>query len=229
MTAPVQPPAEQRRQVGRRRAVFGDHVAEEVDRLQAGYLATPARPTAVATLARLRAAIESTVNSSYAILPVTEVPEEFLRQDTAIAGRPQLPVAADEPLPSERAKHAALTLYAVHQQSLRDRRMHRDGVGLGTAVALLVSASPNPEAVRRRFAALGTATTPVETVRHLRGLVRLLRDARIALDYGLLADDLRMLHRPDGPDRVRAWWGREHYRALNAARAKNKNTEEETA
>ena len=40
-----------------------------------------------------------------------------------------------------------------------------------------------------------------------------MRDKRIAIDYGLLADDLLALQSADGRARVRALWGREYYRA----------------
>jgi CRISPR system Cascade subunit CasB len=194
----------------RRRRDFGNHVAGSVARLQEGYVAQPkAVASATAAMARLRGTVDQSPGSSYDVLGETRVPERLLEG-----------WAGDEPTPRERAKHAAMALYATHQQSVRETRMHVDGVALGEAVNRLANkpksdgsdpAAPRA-AVLRRFAALGTAATYEELVHHLRSLVRQLRDERIALDYGLLADDLERFQRPAGPDEVRALWGRDFYR-----------------
>lgn len=186
----------------RRRQSFGWHVAGTIAHLQHDY--RKEQPAAIATLAQLRAAVTSPPGSAYAILEQTQVPAEHLGTTWG-----------DDPTDTEHAKHTALTLWAVHQQSKRDRDMHVDGPGLGAAIGLLTRAAPSPEAVRRRFAALGTATTYDESLYHLRALIKQLRGHDIGLDYGLLADDLVTLRRPGGHDRVRGLWGRELYRGLS--------------
>jgi CRISPR system Cascade subunit CasB len=154
-------------------------------------------------MARLRGAATRAPGHDYTVLDVTRVPEHLLGYQSG-----------DEPTDSEWAKHSALTLYATHQQSIRDIPMHRDGQTLGAAIGLLCHAETvSAEAVRRRFTALGTATSYDATLYHLRGLVGQLRQHRIALDYGLLADDLLKLLRPGGRERVRALWGRDFYRS----------------
>src|SRR5439155_25204041 len=95
----------------------------------------------------------------------------------------------------------------------RRERMHVDGRGLGWALASLVRQSSGPDGVRRRFAALGTASTYGESIYHLRSLITMLREHKIPLDYGLLADDLRTLRRPDGHTRMQSIWGREFFRS----------------
>ena len=133
---------------------------------------------------------------------------------------------SDVPTPQERAVHAALTLYAVHQQS-RDAGAHRPGIGLGQAVSRLErergwtgkdqdegKVSP----VRRRFNAVVTSTSLPELTHHLRGLVTLMRSEDVGLDYGLLADDLAQFQRPGGQDVVRRRWGRQLHH-LDAAPA----------
>jgi CRISPR system Cascade subunit CasB len=204
-TAPEQtdPPATLRR---RRRRPFGDHVAAEVARLQ--HALNEQAPWAVAITARLRAAVARPPADAYDVAEITAVPPHLL-------GYPAGTEPADRFTETERAKHTALTLYAVHQQSRREHPMHRDGPSVGEAVSLLAKAkaTSNPEPIRRRFIALGTATSYDELVHHLRGLIRLLRDANIGLDYGLLADDLAQQQRPGGPDRIRSTWGRDYYRA----------------
>ena len=72
------------------------------------------------------------------------------------------------------AEHAALTLFAIHQQS-QSRPMHRAGIGFGSAVMRLrlhgdgridwSKSSP----VDRRFNSAATATDLTELVMHLRG------------------------------------------------------------
>ncbi|HEX2300692.1 MAG TPA: type I-E CRISPR-associated protein Cse2/CasB, partial [Pseudonocardiaceae bacterium] len=73
------------------------------------------------------------------------------------------------------AEHLALTLFAVHQQSL-PQPVHRKGVGLGSAILELRNSGKfSPEAVDRRFAAAATATSLTELAHHLRGLIAQLR------------------------------------------------------
>ncbi|MFK3984480.1 type I-E CRISPR-associated protein Cse2/CasB [Micromonospora sp. NPDC050397] len=183
----------------RRRRPFGSHVAATVDVLQGHYRRK--QPAAVATMAQLRAAVGRLPGSEYQILQLTQVPDRY-----------QPDRYGDDATEVEQAKHTALTLYALHQQSIQDAPMHIDGPGLGASISLLTKASGSAEAVRRRFAAIGTASTYTEVTHHLRTFVRLLRDHRIALDYGLLADDLVAVQRPGGRARVRAQWGRDFYR-----------------
>ncbi|WP_406107072.1 type I-E CRISPR-associated protein Cse2/CasB [Micromonospora globbae] len=183
----------------RRRGSFGGHVAAKVTRLQTDYLREDS--AAVAALARLRAVAGREPAEDFRVLEQTRVAEEYLEDQIG-----------DEPTHTERAMHTALGLYAIHQQSIRDIPMHQDGIGLGAAVSRLAHESDSADAVRRRFAALGTATSYAAATTHLRSLVRLLRDHRIALDYGVLAEDLVTLQKPWGPAQVRGRWGREFYR-----------------
>ncbi|PSK61771.1 hypothetical protein B0E53_06326 [Micromonospora sp. MH33] len=185
----------------RRRGPFGGYVAAKVAGLQEAYLKESSY--AVATLARLRRAVGRAPAADFTILEQTRVADDHLEKDW---------LRDDEATHTEQAMHAALTLYAVHQQSIRDLPMHQDGVGLGAAVSRLARQSASAEAVRRRFAALGTANSYAAVTTHLRSLVRLLRDNRIPLDYGVLAEDLVALQKPWGPSQVRGRWGRDFYR-----------------
>lgn len=190
----------------RRHDRLGAHVAGVVARLQSRALRDRADPTAVGVLARLRRGVGRSPGFDYTLEEYLAVPPDLIRY-----APPESP--ADE----EHAAHDAVTLYALHQQSQR-RPMYLRGNGLGVAVSRLVDASSGPEGVRRRFAALGTATTYTETIHHLRGLTMMLREQEIPVDYGLLADDLLTLRRPDGQRTVQAIWGREFYRARPARR-----------
>jgi CRISPR system Cascade subunit CasB len=111
-----------------------------------------------------------------------------------------------------RAEHVALTLFAVHQQSL-PTPVHQAGIGLGKAVlALRDSEKFSPAAVDRRFAAAATATTLDEAAHHLRGLVRQLRQVQHGgFDYTQLWRDLVAWQSPDRVGRVRRRWGTQYF------------------
>ena len=118
--------------------------------------------------------------------------------------------------PALLAEHVALTLFAVHQQS-RPLPVHRDGVGLGTAVlALRRSDAYSPEAVDRRFAAAATATSLAEVGVHLRGLVTQLRGIGQSLDYTRLYQDLRDWQYPERLPLVRRRWGGQYFASAGA-------------
>ena len=132
--------------------------------------------------------------------------------------------------PEYAAEHAALSLYGLHQQSQRDS-MHRDGVSIGKAVAVLRrrwggrSAQVQEDKVDwtrvhpidRRFAAAATATSFSELVLHLRGLVTQLRGISQPLDYTQLYEDLLAWHSPVGATRVRRRWGMEYFTNTGSA------------
>jgi CRISPR system Cascade subunit CasB len=175
-----------------------DHVTAQVTRLQAAYLGQS--PAATATLAHLRGAVAAEAGSVPSVWDVT-----LAGLDPRLVGR------GDDPSPAERAAHAALCLYAVHQQSQRTG-MHQTGVGLGTAVRRLATRVGAESAVERRFHALGTSATVAEALHHARGLVGRLRAEQIPLDYGRFAVDLHDLQYPDRAGAVRLRWGRDFHR-----------------
>ena len=191
-----------RRPWSRRRKDLGDHVARTVGTLQVRVLNTPPHPEAISALARLRRGIGRDPGFDFTLERYLQVPDDLLGHR---------PADDAEATDAEHAQHDAVTLYALHQQSRRER-MHADGRGLGQALSELVRRSAGPEGVRRRFAALGTASTYHESIYHLRSLITMLREHQIPLDYGLLADDLKTLRGPTGRPTVQAIWGREFFR-----------------
>ncbi|MBB1255661.1 type I-E CRISPR-associated protein Cse2/CasB [Streptomyces alkaliterrae] len=106
------------------------------------------------------------------------------------------------------AVHTAVTLYALHQQSQRSRRMHRTGYELGAAVRMLMPSGEIDEPLRRRFVRVGTATSEAIRADRLRELVLLLRRQEVPLDYAFLADQLAQVQVPQLAPRVRQQWGR---------------------
>ena len=203
-TVEVDQPADvARKPRSRRRRDLGDHVARTIGALQARVLNVVPHPEAVSALARLRRGIGRTPGFDFTLERYVQVPEHLLGY------RPDDDAEATD---AEHAVHDAVTLYALHQQSRRER-MHVDGRGLGQALSDLSRKSASPEGVRRRFAALGTASTYHESTYHLRSLITMLREHQIPLDYGLLADDLKTLRSPAGRPTVQAIWGREFFRS----------------
>ena len=161
---------------------------------------------ASATLAQLRRGVGKPVGAVSEIWEITL--EGLPSQDEG-----------NVPSVEEHAAHAALTLYAVHQQA-RGEPMHVRGVGLGAAVRKLAAArtgvhrdanQDEDQAVRKRFNAAATSATFSELTYHLRGLISQLRAAGIGLDYGQLTKDLAQAQSPDGLSAVRFRWGHSYY------------------
>ncbi|WP_100447761.1 type I-E CRISPR-associated protein Cse2/CasB [Glycomyces xiaoerkulensis] len=190
---------EPRRTPHRRRRALGDFVAGQVADLQRRYRRR--EPAAVASLAKLRREVNAEPGVQFALSGVRELPPGLLG-----------PTYGDEPTRAELAVSAAVSLYALHQQSRFEDPMHVDGPSFATAVALLAARSPSTEAVRRRFAAAGTAASFPELRHHTRGLVAQLRGGGIGMDYGRFADDLMIFLGPGGPQRLRGVWGRDYWR-----------------
>lgn len=122
------------------------------------------------------------------------------------------PLGEEELVRAEDALHAALTLWALHQQS-RGACMHRPHTyqrptGLGAAVRRLMLPDTIDEPVLKRLVRAGTAPDLTALSQRLRDLVVLLRRADIPLDYGLLAGQLYQWQWPDGAAVVRREWGR---------------------
>ncbi|MCW4353526.1 type I-E CRISPR-associated protein Cse2/CasB [Hoyosella sp. YIM 151337] len=178
-------------------------VAGFVSSLQERYVAADGAE-AGATLAKLRRAVTAEPGS------VPEVWAETLGAlPEALCARLSHP---EMPTLFERAAHSAITLYALHQQSHRARRMHKHGVSLGTAARMLSAATGRENAVRSRFQAVALAQTSNGITYHLRALISMLRSEEIALDYGQIAVDLRHLYGGRRANSVRLRWGRDYHR-----------------
>lgn len=176
-----------------------DLVARRATGLQTAYRND--QSSAVADLARLRRGIGRHPGQDADLLGITVA--------GLYADPSRLP---DKPTPAEEAVFAALTLFAMHQQSHRDASMHRKGYSFGRSTRLLGRHSNAQDAVRARFTAVATASTWDETVHHARGLIQQLRAYGIALDYARFAVDLYRLRFPEPADQVRLAWGRDFYR-----------------
>lgn len=190
-------PAQRSRAMGRLGRALHPHIA----RLQEEYLRNPPAAAARANLARLRRGLGKPAGSVPELWPLTLglVPES-LNWDR------------DEPSRAEHAAHAAMTLYALHQQSSA-RPVHQPGWSFGHAVgALRGSERWSDEAVARRFMAVATAESIDGILTHVRGLVTQLRVVEQGLDYACLADDVLGLLTPGRAQPIRIKWGRDFYR-----------------
>lgn len=196
------------------RGRLGELIDERIRGLQQRYLNNVS--SAVSDLAALRRASSSPPGADPRVWELT------------LAGLGTPAGAPDDPTAEERAAHAALGLYAIHQQS-RVRPMHVPGRGLGRACFELGRKTAAEAAVRRRFQALGTAATFPEAMHHARGLIRQLRSADVPLDYAQFADDLVALQSPSGAQRVRLQWGRDYHRTRPADNDRTSAESEETA
>lgn len=176
-------------------------VTSRVEMLQRGALANES--AAVRQLAELRRCNPASPGTNPEVWQLTlgDLPER-------LSGR------GDDPSSSEYAIHAALTLFALHQQSHVDPT-HRRGVRLGQAVGALARARSDGglnESVLRHFHRVALASEYAQRIHHLRGLIVLMRgeSPTIGLDYGLLALDLAQLARPDYDlTAVLTRWGRD--------------------
>lgn len=120
----------------------------------------------------------------------------------------------------EAAAHAALVLFALHQRS-QERPMHETQVGFGDAIRELARARAQDEdldsGVVKRLHQVALANDQSARMNHLRGLIALLRDEEIAMDYGRLARDLYWLSDARYRDRVLLSWGRAlHSRTIHS-------------
>lgn len=188
----------------RRLGRLGEALDWRFDRLQSEYLA--GSPHARADLAKLRRAVGK---------PVGNVPEIW---EYTVAAVPEaLQWNRDEPSRAEQAAHAALTLFALHQQSMR-RPAHVPGVSFGRAVGHLARGGARSEdAVTRRFMAVATAISIDEILTHVRGLVTQLRSEEQGFDYARFADDIFALLTSRRSEAVRLSWGRDFYRNHHGA------------
>jgi CRISPR system Cascade subunit CasB len=110
----------------------------------------------------------------------------------------------------QRAEHAVLSLYGLHQQS-KDRSMHKPGVRLGKALRVLRhSENFTPEAVDRRVNAAATTTSPDALLIQLRGLIDLLRTIDQPIDYDALLWLVRNWHREETRRRARIQWASDY-------------------
>lgn len=181
-----------------------------VSRLQRGYREN--NSAAVGEVARLRRGAGRTAH---------EVQDHW-----GVGGLEELAAVLAEDGPSvrredaEEAVYLAVTLWALHQQSVRDSNMHDTGSTLGGAVRALIekkgvtgSEEGTADSLRKRLVRVGTADSIGSVSLRLREIVLLLRGERVPLNYGRLADQLYRWQKRSNRAAVRREWGREFHLA----------------
>lgn len=196
---------------GGRRKCIGRLVESRIQRLFCGL--ETGQTGAKATLGLLRNALYRAPGNRPELWEITSVPT------------PDDKCVGEDASWEELSVHVALCLYARHQQSQSDP-MHQQGVGLGEAVKRLelcairkgVIEDENREerksGARRRLNAAATSVSISELTRHLAGLVSLMRQEKVGLDYRLLAEDLYQFQTPGGPSAVRLRWARQYSKSI---------------
>lgn len=186
---------------------------ERIAALQRGYLADESH--AVAALARLRRGAGQEAG---------RLPDLWNLVDTSPlheAGEGVRELSERQLVHAEDALHAALTLWALHQQSRREAGMHQRESrgkprGVGAAVRRMMKPGEVDEPLRKRLVRVGTAPDLTTLSQRLRDIVLLLRREQFPLDYALLAGQLYHWQQLGGPDDVRREWGRS-FHAWHAA------------
>lgn len=121
----------------------------------------------------------------------------------------------NEPSYAEWAVYMAVTLYALHQQSkdIHENNMNREKISLGEAASKLAADKDDRERIWRRFYVVAASEDMQEMSYHLRGMIQLLRDKDITLDYPRLAKDLFLYQcSRESADSVRLTWGQDFYK-----------------
>jgi CRISPR system Cascade subunit CasB len=176
---------------------------------ETGYVQSGAYATAA--IAKLKRSVGHDVGADPDIFEWTlaGLPEPSDDQQRQVSGLPTT---------YELAAHTAITLFALHQQSIHEMSVHtQSSVSLGGAVARLLFDNPNAAGIRNRFNRIQTAGSWQELVHHARALITLMKRDRIVLNYGLFAQDLVQLHSGRvTANNVRMRWGRDAIRIVDA-------------
>ena len=84
--------------------------------------------------------------------------------------------------------YTALTLYALHQQGC-ENNMNQKKISIGHAVARLIKNDDDESRILKRLHLVVTAVSLEDMAYHLRGIIQLLKQAEIPLDYAKFAKE----------------------------------------
>jgi len=159
-----------------------------------------------AALAKLRRGIGKEIGEMPELLEyvLSSLPEEFYQKRN------------NEIEKAEKAIYQALTLFAFHQQGKNIFMGAKDnecGSSLGSAIRLLINKNPDKEvAIKRRFDKILTSANIEELAVHSRGIIGMLKDSNIPVDYINYANDLYWFQYPEGKKRVILRWSEDYFR-----------------
>lgn len=144
-------------------------------------------------------------------------------------GMPEAFFGQAEPSRAEWAVYTALTLFALHQQgnAIDGELMYEEGSSIGKAISKLVKREEDRERIRRRFNSVATSNSIEEIAYYLRGIIQMLRNEKIGVDYVALSGDLYLFQFPELRPQVRLRWGQDYYGSLTKREEKDLIEEEE--
>ncbi|MBQ8093836.1 MAG: type I-E CRISPR-associated protein Cse2/CasB [Clostridia bacterium] len=112
------------------------------------------------------------------------------------------------------ACYGALTLFALHQQGHpKVERMNVPDIRFGTAIARLAEKNEDLPRVQNRFNIMATSDDLPELMHHVRGIIQILSDKKIPVDYAGLAEAFYDYQFAERRASVRLKWGMDFYRA----------------
>lgn len=195
---------------------IGGYVAQKVARLQANLLGKgPGVSSARAALAQLRRLSGSGLSS-------------WVRAgEVLFDGMPDLDLSEKSEERMMGSVKASLCLYAYHQQSKNEHMALVRHAGDGgrsqsfgeSCRCLVVRNSKLSAGVSRRLSSAEAATSIAGVEQCLRGIVFLLREEGVPVDYGRLARDLYSLQFEGMHDQIFMRWARDYYRSSRSERA----------
>jgi len=173
-----------------------------------------------ASLAKLRRGIGKELGELPELLEyvLVDLPDDFYEK------------SKDDIKKAEKAIYQALTLFAFHQQGKDDfmsgSEEEKYGPSLGKAIRLLINKEPDKEIpLKRRFNQILSADNVEEVAVHTRGVVGMLKDKNISLDYARYAKDLYWFQYPEYKKRVALEWSEDYFK-LNKKENKGDSSDE---
>lgn len=136
-----------------------------------------------------------------------------------------------KPTKEEWAIYITMTLFAVHQQGAEGKRlMHSEqGGSIGAALGRLALTEQDSNAsdrMMKRMKSVLTAADVQGCAYYLRGIIRLLKNESIPLDYVKLAGDIYSMQFNDGRTAIGLRWGQDFFgRLQNKSDEASKNDE----
>lgn len=127
---------------------------------------------------------------------------------------PEELLGLNEPSFAEWAVYTALTLYALHQQG-SDESMHKKDISFGNAVSMLVENEDDQQRILNRLNVVATSVTQEDISYNIRGIIQLLKNKGIKLDYARLAKELYLFCSDEYSFKIKLSWGRDFYRCKN--------------
>lgn len=90
--------------------------------------------------------------------------------------------------------------------------MNQKDMSIGRAASRLVKNEDDTQRILNRLNLVVTSVSPEDLAYHLRGVVQLLKNEKIPLDYAKLAKELYLFYDQERAGAIKLSWGRDFYR-----------------